>query len=197
MKKLVAFIAMNAILFGIALTASAETYEVKKGDNLWNIAQEYDTTVANLMEINELDTTIIHPKQLIKINQTYKVKKDDTLISIAKKFDVTVNQLKEWNNLKSNVIVIGQELEIYDVDSSKNKRKKHKRASSNSGSNSSEHSASKTTTSLLKTLCNKSSGVTDGKTLDVTATAYTAECEGCSEITYTGVNLNKNRNAKV
>lgn len=36
-----------------------------------------------------------------------------------------------------------------------------------------------------------------GKTLTVTATAYTASCNGCSGITATGVNLNNNRNAKV
>lgn len=36
-----------------------------------------------------------------------------------------------------------------------------------------------------------------GKTLTVTATAYTASCRGCSGITATGINLNNNRGAKV
>lgn len=36
-----------------------------------------------------------------------------------------------------------------------------------------------------------------GKTLIVTATAYTANCRGCSGITKTGINLKQNRNAKV
>lgn len=37
----------------------------------------------------------------------------------------------------------------------------------------------------------------EGRTLSVNATAYTAECTGCSGITATGVNLNNDRNAKV
>src|SRR5699024_2922533 len=36
-----------------------------------------------------------------------------------------------------------------------------------------------------------------GKTMTVTATAYTAGCNGCSGITATGINLNNNRNMKV
>ncbi|MGO4890203.1 ubiquitin-like domain-containing protein [Anaerobacillus sp. MEB173] len=36
-----------------------------------------------------------------------------------------------------------------------------------------------------------------GKVLTMTATAYTANCSGCSGITATGINLNNNRNAKV
>ena len=34
-------------------------------------------------------------------------------------------------------------------------------------------------------------------TLTMTATAYTAECDGCSGITRTGINLKDNRNKKV
>lgn len=36
-----------------------------------------------------------------------------------------------------------------------------------------------------------------GETFTMEATAYTAECKGCSGITATGLNLNKNRNMKV
>ncbi len=35
------------------------------------------------------------------------------------------------------------------------------------------------------------------KEMTMTATAYTAACDGCSGITYTGINLNENRHAKV
>ncbi|WP_017729524.1 G5 and 3D domain-containing protein [Halalkalibacterium ligniniphilum] len=42
-----------------------------------------------------------------------------------------------------------------------------------------------------------SSSTPSGRTLSVTATAYTANCAGCSGITATGINLNNNRHAKV
>ncbi len=37
----------------------------------------------------------------------------------------------------------------------------------------------------------------DGQTMYVTATAYTAHCDGCTGITYTGINLKDNPNQKV
>src|SRR5690625_4562303 len=37
----------------------------------------------------------------------------------------------------------------------------------------------------------------DGETMYVTATAYTANCDGCTGITYTGINLKDNPNQKV
>ncbi|WP_096203260.1 G5 and 3D domain-containing protein [Bacillus sp. FJAT-45350] len=41
------------------------------------------------------------------------------------------------------------------------------------------------------------SSAPSGKTITMTATAYTANCTGCSGITATGINLNNNRNKKV
>lgn len=43
----------------------------------------------------------------------------------------------------------------------------------------------------------KASAQTNGKTITVTATAYTAYCEGCSGITKTGIDLRANPNQKV
>lgn len=44
---------------------------------------------------------------------------------------------------------------------------------------------------------NKSQGQPNGKVLRMRATAYTADCSGCSGITSTGMNLKANKNAKV
>ena len=38
---------------------------------------------------------------------------------------------------------------------------------------------------------------TSGQEMTMTATAYTAYCEGCSGITYTGIDLRSNPNQKV
>ena len=42
-------------------------YLVQKGDTLWNIAKENNTTVENIMEINELQSDLIHPGDKIII----------------------------------------------------------------------------------------------------------------------------------
>lgn len=116
MKRLVVGIVMIALLFGLAVTTvSAETYEVKKGDNLWVIAEENDTTMEKLMEINDLDSTLIHPNQKIIINETYTVKKGDTLSAIGDKFDVSVKEIMDNNDLTSSLILIGQKLEIDQI----------------------------------------------------------------------------------
>lgn len=181
MRKLVATtIATATILFGVFITtASAEEHKVVKGDNLWNIAQKYDTTVRELVDLNELDTTIIQPKQIIIINDLYIVEAGDTLDSIAKEFDVKVKEIKKWNDLNSSTIKEGQELVIKGLhDEEKDNKVETKNKSKTKKSSQSKKS-------------------TEGKTISVSATAYTAKCNGCSGITYTGVDLNSNPNAKV
>ena len=93
-------------------------YIVQKGDSLWKISRDYNITVKDLIELNNLTTTTLQigDKLLvpIKLNQekTYIVKSGDTLWSIAKDNNVTVNELKGKNNLTSNLLSIGQTLII-------------------------------------------------------------------------------------
>lgn len=101
---------------------------------------------------------------------TYQVKSGDTLWNIAKKNNVTVNQIKSWNKLSSDRIVPKQVLHV---------------------------SAQKAATVKAQPKpATKVNGVTFTKELTVTATAYTADCKGCTGITATGLNLKKNPNAK-
>lgn len=93
-------------------------YIVQRGDSLWKISRDYNITVKDLIELNNLTTTTLQigDKLLvpIKLNQekTYIVKIGDTLWSIAKDNNVTVNELKEKNNLTTNLLSIGQTLII-------------------------------------------------------------------------------------
>ena len=88
-------------------------YIVKKGDTLWNIARNYDTTVNELIKINNLINTNLSIGQRLNIPiSTYKVQSGDTLYSIAKRFDTTVSELKKLNNLISDILSIGQILKF-------------------------------------------------------------------------------------
>lgn len=196
MRKLVSFMAFCVLLFGLAITTSAEAYEVKKGDNLWRIAKDHQTTVSRLMEINELKSIIIYPKQMIELGETYVVEKGDTLSHIGVAYNVTVEELKEWNDLTSDLILVNQELKIYPEKSVlKEKSKKPNNNANRVGTpkktsqNTTAQASAKESSSSTKSL--------EGKTMSVVATAYTAECDGCTGITYTGIDLNKDRNAKV
>ncbi|WP_085993956.1 3D domain-containing protein [Oceanobacillus senegalensis] len=186
MRKLVTVLATGLILALTSVTTvSAEEYEIKKGDTLWDIANEHNTTVDSLIDINDLKTTLIHPKQILLLHEEYTVQKGDTLISIADKYDVSVEDLKKWNNLDSDIIVIGQDLEIKGV-TEEDSEEKDQFASVQTKEEDKAEKAEKA-----------SKDEPSGKKMTVTATAYTANCEGCTGITYTGVDLNKNPDAKV
>ncbi|GAB3058019.1 3D domain-containing protein [Virgibacillus ainsalahensis] len=114
MKKLVATLT-GVIIAGITATSvSAADYQVEKGDSLWNIANENNTSVEALMDINGLNSHIIHPNQVLQLNENeyYVVQQGDTLNGISTEHGVSVADLKAWNNLSSNLIITGQELAV-------------------------------------------------------------------------------------
>jgi 3D (Asp-Asp-Asp) domain-containing protein len=109
---------------------------------------------------------------------TYKVKKGDTLYKISQKHNTTVAKLKSWNKLKSDLIFPNQKLNV--VSNAKKSKK----------------SAATTKKPASKTV-SRSVSTNAVKEFTVSATAYTAYCNGCSGITKTGINLRENSDLKV
>ncbi len=108
-------------------TPIATTYTVKKGDNLYNIAARYNTSVTAIMNLNNLTSQNLSIGQQLKIPSqstitkttpttpstiTYIVKKGDNLYGIARKYNTTIDVIKRKNNLTSNNLSIGQKLII-------------------------------------------------------------------------------------
>ena len=93
-------------------------YTVKRGDSLWNIARDFNTTVDAIIDLNNLGTTALSVGQTLKIPQktesslTYTVKSGDSLWKIANSFGVTVDSIIQTNNLSSTTLSIGQQLII-------------------------------------------------------------------------------------
>ena len=88
---------------------------------LKEIADLYNITVNELINLNELENTILQIGQNLKVPkinivepeyEIYIVKKGDTLWSISKENGLTVNEIKELNNLTSNLLSVGQEIKI-------------------------------------------------------------------------------------
>lgn len=92
-------------------------YIVQKGDNLYTIANKYDTTVSDIKKLNNLSTNTLQIGQVLKIPgsinyNTYIVKKGDSLWKIANKYGTTVKKLMTINNLSTPTLKIGQSLLI-------------------------------------------------------------------------------------
>ncbi|OCA81550.1 hypothetical protein A8F94_22020 [Bacillus sp. FJAT-27225] len=129
MKKQIATSAMAAgIMFGSfsGQASASEIYNVKSGDSLWRISQNYNLTISQLKQWNNLSGDTIYVNQALKVsapeaaatttvkttNATHTVKSGDTLWGLARNYDTTVSQLKSWNGLTSDIIHIGQVLNV-------------------------------------------------------------------------------------
>lgn len=95
-------------------TEGSITYTVQKGDSLYSIAREFNTTAQEIKSLNNLENNLLSIGQELKIpafqslETTYTVKRGDSLYSIARKYGTTVDKLKQLNNLTSNLLNIGQ-----------------------------------------------------------------------------------------
>ena len=101
-------------------------YTVKKGDSLYSIASKYNTTVNELINLNNLKSTNLSIGQILRIPETYTkeedmvipeytsytVKKGDNLYSIARANNVDVDTIIRDNNLSNTNLNIGQVLKI-------------------------------------------------------------------------------------
>lgn len=110
-------------------------HQIKNGDTLSGLAQQYRTTVSILQTINNLTGTNLRAGQTLMVPSTghpalladnknapaqtnskieYRVQAGDSLWVISRKFDVTTQQLAQWNNLSQNSQIFpGQKLVIW------------------------------------------------------------------------------------
>ncbi|MFT8322173.1 MAG: LysM peptidoglycan-binding domain-containing protein [Bacillus sp. (in: firmicutes)] len=192
MKKILSFIACASIATTFATEAHAEKITVKDGDTLWSISKDYGVSVDDIKSWNQLETDHIKAADTLEIEQekTYKVVDGDSLWAIGIKNNITIDQLKEWNHLQSDTIHAGDMLIIAKGNNNNDETEKKNTVPQKE----SKQDISNAKTENAKPAVAEQSG---GQELTVTATAYTASCEGCSGITATGINLKDNPNEKV
>lgn len=106
-------------------------HKVTKGESLFSIAKDNNTTVEELKKLNNLTTSEIKFGQELEINQGtrsidnnkskvetktksihHKIKSGESYYSIAQKFGCTMNELKEWNSKLGSKLKIGDVLVI-------------------------------------------------------------------------------------
>lgn len=195
-KSLLSLVAAAAISGAAGTQAQAEEIVVHKGDTLWGISKEYGVTVDSLKKWNNLKSDIIHPNDLLEVSpiKYAQVRKGDTLWSIAKAYGVTVNDLKDWNKLSSDLIHPGMSLAVYTNMPAEMKVEKTNDAKP-AATPAATTAAAPASQAEAKPAATKPAASSNQITVE--ATAYTANCTGCSGITKTGVDLKANPNAKV
>ena len=95
-------------------------YTVQNGDTLYSIANKYNVLVNDLIDRNNLPSTVLQTGQILVIptgdneivGNVYTVKPSDTLYKIASLYNVTIKDIIDANNLTSNILTIGQKLTI-------------------------------------------------------------------------------------
>lgn len=100
-------------------------YQVRPGDNLWDIAKSQKVSVADLQRWNRLSGSSLKVGQQLALNSGaasaagkpaptyYKVKRGDSLYVIAKRFNVQLSNLQNWNPAGTSRLRPGQMLTLY------------------------------------------------------------------------------------
>lgn len=146
------------------------------------ILKNYDLSVTELQQLNELKSTIYTEQvsteeNLVHEEDTHQIRFGDTLFNISVRYDVKIADLQAWNNLFSDLIYVGDTIAV--------KASAAKSKSSTIANSPSERSLTSTSASDY------------GQEYTMRATAYTAYCTGCSGITANGTDLRSNPNQKV
>lgn len=122
-----------ALSVGLVQTVSANsTYQVKRGDTLYQIGLNHHISVANLKSLNHLNSNLIYPGQTLQLaaattakpaastqntnnsgTSIYIVRSGDTASSVAAKHGISLATLQSLNHLANvNLIYVGQKLTV-------------------------------------------------------------------------------------
>lgn len=200
-RKWLSAVAATAFFIVGTTDVQAEQTVVHKGDTLWGIAQENGVSVEAIKEWNNLSNDLIHPNDLLEVTPPFKqisVSLGDTLWNISQIYGVSVEDLMKWNQLSSDLIHPEQNLTVYtNKNDEVNVNEEAAPTVEQAGQDNPQPAENPAPTEAAEQPETPVAAEPAGKEIIVEATAYTAECEGCSGITKTGVDLNANPDAKV
>lgn len=101
------------------IISEGTVYTVKSGDTLYSIAKQYNVSVDDIVNQNNLvsNNLTIGTKLLIPSGKSsniivYTVQRGDSLWALANNYNTTIDDIKRLNNLTSDVLTVGQELQI-------------------------------------------------------------------------------------
>ncbi|WP_316569970.1 LysM peptidoglycan-binding domain-containing protein [Neobacillus sp. YIM B06451] len=198
-KTLGSFMIAAAISGTFAASTQAEEIVVKKGDTLWGLAEVHNTSIENIKAWNGLEAETIYAGETLNIfpKRIYEVKNGDTLWGIASSHNVALQDIINWNDLKGDLIHPGMQLAIEESRTASAAPKQVQQPAAVKKAAPAPAAQPVSAAAADKKETRTAAPQTSGQELVVTATAYTASCNGCSGITATGIDLISNPGAKV
>src|SRR5699024_6453041 len=162
--------------------SSGDTYTVNAGDTLSEIAFAHDVSFDDLMKWNNLSSTIVVPGDTLTVNGSEKQASDNSS-----------------DEQKSNEVKEEPKQEEPKQEEPKQEEPKQEEPQQEESKQEEEQveEVEVEVEEQEETPESESSSETSGETMTMEATAYTADCEGCTGVTATGIDLKNDRKKNV
>ncbi|WP_407728139.1 LysM peptidoglycan-binding domain-containing protein [Priestia megaterium] len=165
-------------------TIKEMTHKVQQGNTLWSISQQYGVTVDQIKEWNGLKSDLIYPGEQLKI-QSPNGQAQQSSPSVAQ-------AAPEAQQAQAPAEQTQEEQQQPQAEQA---QKEQQQAQAEQAQKEQQQAQAEQAQKQQQPA--ESSQQASGKSMTVEATAYTANCAGCSGTTATGVDLKANPNQKV
>lgn len=170
----------------LSVIDESDFYKIQKGDTLFKIGQAKNATVNQLMEWNNLSTEIIFTGDILAVT----LEAGKYLMEQQESQPAEKKTAIETNSIKETVVEPKKE-------TTKNEAKKSTEITAENNTPKQDKPAISQQETKAESKKEVQAAAMEEKTLKMTATAYTANCEGCSGVTANGTDLHANPNSKV
>lgn len=182
-----------------------EYYTVQKGDTLSKIAKAYGMSVQTLKSINQLNSDLIFPGDRIVLNGSKAVQQSvenksvqQPVQSQAAQQPVQNQQANQTGQTETKATTAAVQQQNTTAQPSQSIQQSEQPAqNAQQPVQKSQQPAQQVQSQPAQQSNTQPDNAAQGETFTMTATAYTANCGGCSGVTATGMNLKANPNAKV
>lgn len=100
--------------------SGSDRHVVTQGETLFSISRDYDITVSELRDWNNLGSDNLQTGQELRITPpsgdnriTHQVRQGESLFAISREYNVTIAEIQSWNNLEGTSIAVGTTLILY------------------------------------------------------------------------------------
>ncbi|MFK7676630.1 LysM peptidoglycan-binding domain-containing protein [Bacillus sp. Wb] len=190
-------------------TIKEMTHKVQQGNTLWSISQQYGVTVDQIKEWNGLKSDLIYPGEQLKI-QSPNGQAQQSSPSVAQaapeaqQAQAPAEQTQEEQQQaqaeqaqKEQQQAQAEQAQKEQQQAQAEQAQKEQQQAQAEQAQKEQQQAQAEQAQQQQQQPAESSQQASGKSMTVEATAYTANCAGCSGTTATGVDLKANPNQKV